>query len=105
MLGSNDTMTTSSILITGGCGFIGTALIAGLLESNTRFDIRVLDNFANGSAEDLAAVTAYEKVLPDRCANPGVVLVEGDIRDAANGNGQHHLFLSLEDDSLRGDFD
>ena len=75
-------MTTSSILITGGCGFIGTTLIAGLLESNTRFNIRVLDNFANGSAEDLAAVTAYEKVLPDGCGKPGVVLVEGDIRDS-----------------------
>lgn len=74
-------MTTSSILITGGCGFIGTSLIAKLQECDTEYHIRVLDNFVNGSADDLSAVTAYELVPPDRCADSGVVLVEGDIRD------------------------
>lgn len=74
-------MTTSSVLISGGCGFIGTSLIANLLEDDTGCNIRVLDNFVNGSADDLSLVTRYKQAPPDRCVRAGVVLIEGDIRD------------------------
>jgi len=45
-------------LITGGCGFIGRALITRLLaEGGHR--IRVYDNLSIGTRDDLAAVAAY----------------------------------------------
>ena len=75
-------MKGSTFLITGGCGFIGTSLIAQLFKNDSHGNIRVLDNFVSGTADDLASVAAYETVLPNQCARPGVVLIEGDIRDA-----------------------
>jgi UDP-glucose 4-epimerase len=74
-------MTTSSVLITGGCGFIGTSLIANLLSEGADYNIRVLDNFVNGSADDLSSVTMYKLVTPESCSGPEVALIEGDIRD------------------------
>ena len=44
-------------LITGGCGFIGTALIKNLMGSG-QHRIRVLDNLSVGSREDLGRVCA-----------------------------------------------
>ena len=40
-------------LITGGCGFFGTALIKHLTTNNLANDIRVLDNLTVGTREDL----------------------------------------------------
>jgi UDP-glucose 4-epimerase len=54
------------VLVTGGCGFIGSNLVPLLLERGE--DVRVLDNFAIGG--------------PDRLPR-GVELIEGDVRDAA----------------------
>jgi UDP-glucose 4-epimerase len=53
------------ILVTGGCGFIGSNLVPLLLQRGE--EVRVLDNFAIGGADR----------VPD-----GVELIEGDVRDA-----------------------
>lgn len=76
--------------ITGGCGFIGTTLIAYLNEHCLAEAVRVFDNLSTGNREDL------NKVAPDvrnvqgesawrvsAAAGPlAVDLVPGDIRDA-----------------------
>jgi UDP-glucose 4-epimerase len=56
------------ILITGGCGFIGSNLIR-LLKERENFEIRVLDNESTGSRSD---IERFE-----------VEFVEGDLNDAA----------------------
>ena len=89
----------TSWLITGGCGFIGTALIKHLLENGIAGRIRVLDNLSVGSRKDLERVCQFTEARPERRGNgaplsistPGrqasalpdtsVELVPGDIRD------------------------
>lgn len=46
-------------LITGGCGFLGTALIKYLITNNLAKHIRVLDNLTVGTREDLAAACNF----------------------------------------------
>ena len=60
-----------SVLITGGCGFIGANLVTMLLEKDYR--VRVLDNLSVGRKEN----------IPYHVEHPvcGVDLVIGDIRD------------------------
>jgi len=53
-----------TVLITGGCGFIGTRLVSQLLDTGA--ELRVLDDLSRGRADN----------IPD-----GVELVRGDIRD------------------------
>jgi len=55
-------------LVTGGAGFIGSNLVDALVARGDR--VRVLDDFSTGRRENLAA-------------QPGVEVVEGDLRDAA----------------------
>jgi UDP-N-acetylglucosamine/UDP-N-acetyl-alpha-D-glucosaminouronate 4-epimerase len=57
----------ASCLVTGGAGFIGSALARALLVRGDR--VRVIDNFFSGKRENLAEVAK------------DVELVEGDIRD------------------------
>jgi len=65
----NRKITNSTVLITGGAGFIGSNLTEALLaQGNT---ITCLDNFATGKRENI------EPFL----ANPNYTLIEGDIRD------------------------
>ena len=59
----------ASCLVTGGAGFIGSALARALLARGDR--VRVIDNFFSGKRENLADVAQ------------DVELVEGDIRDEA----------------------
>lgn len=59
----------STILVTGGAGFIGSALVEALLEKEHR--VTVLDNFSTGKRENLA----------DFLSRPDFTLIEGDIRD------------------------
>jgi nucleoside-diphosphate-sugar epimerase len=59
----------ASCLVTGGAGFIGSALARALLARGDR--VRVIDNFFSGKRENLAEVAK------------DVDLVEGDIRDEA----------------------
>lgn len=84
-------------LITGGCGFIGTAVVRDLAAADGHA-VRVLDNLSVGTRADLAAASAFEERdtgklrWPER-GDPGtaVELVVGDIlnesvvRDAAEG--------------------
>lgn len=73
-----------TILITGGCGFIGTSLIQSLLEKNTNAHIRVYDSLITGTEADLAEVADFKTVTVDelKTIDQQVVLVKGDIRDA-----------------------
>src|SRR6185369_9670779 len=59
----------SSYLVTGGAGFIGSAIVRALLARGDK--VRVLDNFFSGKRENLADVAR------------DVELIEGDVRDAA----------------------
>ncbi|MEL7087587.1 MAG: NAD-dependent epimerase/dehydratase family protein, partial [Planctomycetota bacterium] len=71
-------------LITGGCGFIGRALIKTLLDENQATNaghrIRVFDNLSVGTRADLAGTTKFTDGAD--WAQP-VTLIEGDILDAA----------------------
>jgi len=70
-------------LITGGCGFLGIALIKKLLQDPAN-NIRVLDNLSVGTKEDLALVSDYHEQNKE-CLNwdveENVALVVGDILD------------------------
>lgn len=62
----------TTVLVTGGAGFIGSHTVDLLLEQN--FSVRVLDNFSNGSRSN----------LPE--ANPQLEIMEGDITNIADVN-------------------
>lgn len=61
----------SSILVTGGCGLIGSTTIDTLLREHSPARIVILDNLARGSLDNV------EEALKD----PRVELVRGDVRD------------------------
>jgi UDP-glucose 4-epimerase len=70
-------------LVTGGCGFIGTALVRSLMEEDGHA-VRVVDNLAVGEREDLARVCDFVEVAGDEVdpmPGAGVELVVGDILD------------------------
>lgn len=69
-------------LITGGCGFLGTALIKRLALQGDH-SIRVFDNLQTGKREDLALVTQFREVDRSEIQSTlfGVELVVGDIMD------------------------
>ena len=64
------------ILVTGGGGFIGSHIVAGLLERGDA--VRVLDNFSTGKRENLQKLGTGPWVV-----HRDFELVEGDIRDPA----------------------
>ena len=78
-------------LITGGCGFIGTRLVARLQDdADTGHTIRVLDNLSGGSRRALAAIAGYRETPPhdaramsDMFQTGSVELIDGDVRDMA----------------------
>ncbi len=63
----------SSILVTGGCGLIGSTTIDQLLADHNPAKIVIFDNLARGTLSNV------EAALRD----PRVELIEGDIRDSA----------------------
>ena len=71
-------------LITGGCGFIGTALIRSLKEEGGHA-VRVVDNLSVGTREDLAAAGDFDEVSSEELgpivSGEQVELVAGDIKD------------------------
>ena len=72
-------------LITGGCGFIGTSLIARLLlNTDVKHNIRILDNLSTGTRSDLSSVASFvevENIDNLSISLDGVELVVGDILD------------------------
>lgn len=68
-----------SILITGGCGFIGTNLIPKLL--NQGIAVRILDNLSVGTKDDLATACSFTEVKENFETPNGdeVQLIIGDI--------------------------
>ncbi len=61
---------------------MGTSLISRLLKEELFTNIRVLDNFLEGTAADLEEITPFVSSTPDDCSqHSGVVLIKGDIRD------------------------
>ena len=76
-------MKDSTVLVTGGCGFIGTALIRRLREFYPGVRIRVLDSLLTGTEVDLESVAPIEKGMSDAAVSADAVqLVVGDVRDA-----------------------
>ncbi len=70
-------------LITGGCGFIGVALVRSLVEEGGHA-VRVVDNLAVGEREDLAGVCEFVETPAGETGAMGgspVELVVGDILD------------------------
>lgn len=68
-------------LITGGCGFIGTSLIARLV-SEGGHEIRVIDNLLVGSRQDLAEIARFNEISEaNDWASEGAELYVADIRD------------------------
>jgi UDP-glucose 4-epimerase len=72
-------------LITGGCGFIGAALVNRIRNEQPNSKIRVLDNLSVGSRDDLAKVCRFEEIsCPQLDLNPEIndhQLVIEDIKD------------------------
>ena len=60
-------------LVTGGAGFIGSAIVDQLLEAGAG-EVRVIDNFVRGNRDNLASSGRRGKVR----------IIEGDIRDAVD---------------------
>ncbi|MEP1472110.1 MAG: GDP-mannose 4,6-dehydratase [Halieaceae bacterium] len=67
-------------LITGGCGFIGRSLVARLLFEDGHA-IRIFDNLAVGTRDDLATVVAFNDANAQEGWSNGVTLVVGDIKN------------------------
>jgi len=69
-------------LVTGGCGFIGRALISELLATGNHH-VRVLDNLSVGSRDDLSLVGKFEEASATVADwTRELTLIEGDILDA-----------------------
>ena len=52
------------VLVTGGAGFIGSALVRGLLDQTGAARVTVLDNLLTGKAENLYDVQARLECCP-----------------------------------------
>lgn len=77
------TLENTPILITGGCGFIGRALIQKLRKTYPSIAVRVLDSLLTGTEEDLAALAPVTNTvdLNDKPSAEAIQLVVGDVRD------------------------
>jgi UDP-glucose 4-epimerase len=67
-----------TILVTGGCGYIGTHTITCLLAEN--YNVVVVDNLVNSSKKSLDAVVQIVGLTDDE-RKERLVLYEVDIRD------------------------
>jgi UDP-glucose 4-epimerase len=80
-------MKYKSILITGGCGFIGTSLIVELIKKYPDTRLRILDNLSVGSVQDLSEVCDFKCARLDELPTTSPIeLVIGDICDVSTVN-------------------
>jgi UDP-glucose 4-epimerase len=63
-------MTELRVLVTGGCGYVGSALVPKLLDDDRVGEVVVLDSLASGSPASLAG-----------CVDDGLVFRRGDVRE------------------------
>jgi UDP-glucose 4-epimerase len=80
-------MNSSLWLVTGGCGFIGTRLVAAVRDRLPDMALRVMDNLAVGTLEDLRSVAPVDADNADHGTIPGprpgvVQFARGDIVDS-----------------------
>ncbi len=70
-------------LITGGCGFIGTNLIAHIIETDSGARIRILDNLSVGTKDDLSNICTFVEKDASLTGDQfyQFELVIGDVRD------------------------
>ena len=75
-------MFLNNVLITGGCGFLGTSLVKKLLNLGVT-KIRIIDNLSVGSKSDLFQISKFIEVMPENIKGPptGLELVVGDIQE------------------------
>ena len=86
----------NSWLITGGCGFIGTALIKNLVDEEGHH-IRIVDDLSVGTRSDLARACRFVETSPSELSQisdlaagdsrPGVYLAVGNILDPELAHG------------------
>jgi UDP-glucose 4-epimerase len=69
-------MTDLRILVTGGCGYIGSALVPLLLEADRVGEVVVFDSLASGSPATLAG-----------CLDEGLTFRRGDVREYGDVEG------------------
>ncbi len=67
-------------LITGGCGFIGSALVERLVASGGHA-IRVVDDLSSGTRDCLRSVATFSEVPEPTASSAGVELVVGTVLD------------------------
>ncbi len=58
-------MSKKTVLVTGGCGFIGSHLVEALVQKNYR--VRILDNFSTGKRENLSSIDKRELEIFTGC--------------------------------------
>ena len=75
---------SANIVITGGCGFIGSALVGRLIEAEG-IKIRVIDNLSVGDRQSLSNISDFKEITVDEAGSEWVStleLIAADICDA-----------------------
>ena len=82
---------TQTILVTGGCGYIGSHTVVALLEAS--YNVVILDNLCNSSAHVVARIDAIAGRKPQTITNgdtaakrASLTFVNGDVRDKNSSN-------------------
>ena len=58
-------MSKKTVLVTGGCGFIGSHLVEALVQKN--YQVRILDNLSTGKLENLSSISKQDIELFQGC--------------------------------------